>query len=275
MTPVLILLRNNVTLSQACLKSVLAQDVPVLVWLLDNASTDGGNTARWAASMAQLHSNVMHTNCNTSVAGAWNIALRWLFNPWWYEGRPQPPRFDCALVLNNDTVLRPDTVRHLVADGGPFVTAVGSDDPEKIKPAFMAGGSYTDYQEVLGGSMVYPLPDPNKKRPHPDFSAWLIRRETWEKVGELEERFEGAFCEDADYHLRMHEAGIHAECLDLPFYHYGSATIKMSNPLDQKRIAERAAKNRALFKSLHGCEVGSPEYYSRFGHTAPVDAPKM
>lgn len=235
MVPVVILLYNNLHLSKPCIKSVLAQDVPVYCWAIDTGSTDG--TIPWLLTMRDVHFTPLipfH-----SVAASWNFALNHLFS----EGH------DAVLVLNNDTVLRPDTVRHLVNDGGGFVTAVGTDDPEKIKD-------------------LSP-PDPSKKRPHPDFSCYLIRPEVWEKVGPFNEKFLIAFCEDSEYHCRLHAAGVTAWALELPFLHWGSATIKNADHADQIRISTQADKNKQFFKSLYGFDVGSKEYYDYFGTGSP------
>src|SRR6185369_5613182 len=114
---------------------------------------------------------------------------------------------------NNDTLLRPDAIRHLVNDQGPFVTCVGTNDKSKIDPP------YTD-------------PDPQMKRVFPDFSCFLIRKECYEEVGEFNEACNGAYTEDSDYHVRMHRMGITAMALEIPFWHLGAGTIKNAEPQD-------------------------------------------
>jgi hypothetical protein len=180
-----------------------------------------------------------------------------------------------CLVVNNDVRLRLDTYRQLVEDGGGFVTAVGTDDPAKIQPepdsCCLVPHTFRD--GVVGASVEswYKPPDPNAKRPHPDFSCFLIRRSVYETVGPFNEQFTGAYCEDADYHLRLHQAGIDAYCLDLPFLHYGAQTIKLAfgTGVDTE-IKQQADRNRALFRELHGVDVGSEGYYALFGHGTPA-----
>lgn len=173
-------------------------------------------------------------------------------------------------MLNNDTEVRPDTARHLVEDGSGFVTAVGSEDPKCVEPPW----KWTQTNAQTGEkserpAMLWPAPDPLKKRSHPDFSAYLIRREVFEKVGPFDENFHGAYAEDSDFHLRMHQAGIEAICLDLPFLHYGAQTIKQASEAEANAISKQADANRAYFKQKHGVEVGSKEYYALFGHGEP------
>lgn len=183
----------------------------------------------------------MHFDEPLSVAASWNRALRWCFK----SGAEH------VFCVNNDVELRPDTYRHLVNDGGGFVTAVGTRDPEKIKPPYID-------------------PDPSKKRPHPDFSAFLIRREVYEEVGGFDEEFLIAYCEDSSYHVRLHRAGITAIALELPFLHHGAMTIKYADPAEVRKIQIQADKNRQYFKSKYGFDVGSTAYYEYFKVAPPI-----
>lgn len=248
---IICVLYNNLSLTKAAIQSFKAQDIEggVQVLVVDNGSQQD-NTVQWLATQPDL---ITIHNPTNSVAGAWNKALKWLFEPKWMDGQPLPPIADYALVMNNDVLLRPDTMRWLVADGGGFVTAVGDDSQDCLV--------------VPEGGFPEPLA---KKRPHPDFSCMLIRRSTWEKVGPFDEAFRIAFGEDWDMHVRLHQAGITAECLDLPFYHIGSATVNNASPAEQRKIKTQADLNRAYFKQKHGVAGGSPEYYALFGHGAPT-----
>lgn len=270
MNPIIILTRNNLHLTQAAVESLRAQDITggVQIIVVDNHSTD--NTPQWLATQKDIIT-IFNQPAN-SVAGAWNQALSWLFTPKWLNAStPTFPAADYALVVNNDVLLRPDTYRHLVNDGGLFVTAVGTRDADKINPQYEA-------VEDFGGCLLtetvverYADPDPAAKRPHPDFSCMLIRREAWEQVGPFDEGFKGAFCEDGDYDLRMFKAGIRAYCLDLPYLHYGSMTVKNARPAEQKRIQDQAARNREYFRKKWGFPMGSEEYYRALDKGGPVE----
>jgi len=106
------------------------------------------------------------------------------------------------------------------------------------------------------------------KRPHPDFSCFLIRKACYEQVGPFDEGFDGAYCEDSDYHVRMMQAGITAEALELPFWHLGAGSIK-SDLSEATPIQQAADRNRKRFKEKYSVDVGSPQYYALFGHGAP------
>lgn len=119
---------------------------------------------------------------------------------------------------------------------------------------------------------TYQIPNPAKIRSHPDFSCFLMRREVWERVGPFNESYAGGYVEDADYHLRMHRAGIEAISIQIPFYHIACGTQKNANAAEAADIAAKADANRARFMQQHGVAVGSAEYYALFGHEAPEPA---
>lgn len=234
MTPVIIPILNGRELTKDCIKSVLAQDVPVEVYVIDNGSNDGSAEMLRAWGDKRVHYVPAR---RPSVAASWNYGLDYVFS----NGATH------ALVLNNDTLLRPDSVRLLLTENAPFVTCVGNGNPKCVE-----------------GPWNLPT---NPPRPHPDFSCFLISRECYDKIGRFDEKFIGAYAEDADFHIRMHKAGINAYCIDIPFYHYAAGTIKES--ADPTGIQTQADKNRAYFKQKWGCEVGSKEYYAMFGHGTP------
>lgn len=224
---VLMLTLNSIALTREAGASVLAQDVPVKLLVCDDGSSD--NTLPYLRS---LHPQVeVNGYKHKGVSALWNIGLKHLFG----QGAEH------VLVVNNDVKLRPDTYRRLRDDGGPFVTCVGT-----------SSGANWPGGEPSG-----------EKRPHPDFSAFMIRRECWDKVGEFDETMR-IYCSDGDLHLRMHKAGIEAYCIDLPFYHYASGTLKQADEEDRKRILERASADRQAFFDKWGFDMGSTNYYKQF-----------
>jgi GT2 family glycosyltransferase len=86
----------------ACLDSVLVSDIPVKVVVIDNGSTDG--TLELARRYAQQHPNVLAlpSGGNIGLAAGNNVVIPHL------EG-------DYALMLNPDTVVRPDTLSTLIS----------------------------------------------------------------------------------------------------------------------------------------------------------------
>ena len=223
-------------LTRDAIASCLAQDLPgVRVLAVIDHGTDG--VAQYLRSLHPRVQVVEAPGCG--VSKAWNLALGHVFDR---LGR------GAALVVNSDVKLRADTYRRLLSDGGHFVTCVGTSSGAKFP----------------GGE-----PDANKKRPHPDFSCFLLTRYCWEQVGKFDDSMR-IYTSDGDYHLRMHHAGIEAYCLDLPFYHYASGTLKQADPDDRDRLLAQAGRDREAFTRKWGFEMGSDEYYAEFKTEAPA-----
>lgn len=225
---ILCLCRNGLHLTKRAIKTFRAQDVAVNILIIDNDSNDG--TSQWLQTQTDI--SVSFQRPPLSVAESWNHGLQYVFQNHTY-----------CLVVNNDVELLPSTYSTLLQDGGAFVTAVGVDKPP------------TDFSWSR---------DVFKSRPHPDFSCFLIRRNAYYKIGRFDEGFKGAYCEDSDYHCRMHKLGIDAHCIDIPFYHHASGTIKNADASEVKRIQKQADQNRAYFKRKYGFDVGSPKYEAYF-----------
>lgn len=235
---IVILARNSLPLTKAAVTSALANkqysDCGLVV--IDNASTD--STAQWLSSMALPRGfSTVSFRDQQSVAYCWNYMLDWAFSP------ALSTKYDGVLVCNNDVILRPDTVHHLMADPASFVTAVS-----------------VRSESELG----IPLSVPSSRRPHPDFSCFLIKPACWKKVGRFDEGFDGAYCEDNDYHVRAHMAGVPLMCIDLPFVHYGCGALKSADKAEKRRIERQADRNRARFEDMYGCLPGTPAYEEIF-----------
>jgi GT2 family glycosyltransferase len=230
MNPVLILTRNNLELTKKCVESVRGQDIPTKLYIFDNASSDG--TQDW-------YSNEIPPNCtwsqyeNLGVSRGWNIVLKKCFE------------FDDAehvLVLNNDTIIPPWFYRGLLSFKLPFVSGVGVDSlAQAMQPGIDVG----------------------RPTPNPDFSAFLIRRECWEKVGQFDERMK-IYCSDCDYHIRAHRLGVQLSKVNLPYFHINSQTLKRATPEDRAEIEAQAGRDRMVFAEMYGCLPGSPEYEQLF-----------
>ncbi len=266
MNPIIVPCRNNLALTKKAVKTFKEQDIDdVHIFIINNGSTDGTN--QWLTAQRDIIH--MYMDPPASVAKSWNTALQAVF----LAGA------EYALVVNNDVELRPDTYRLLVEDGGGFVTAVGNRDPTCVEPIgqmaeLLRGGEYRKGQVMVlpsGVVDVYADVDPEKKRPHPDFSCFLIRKDAYESVGPFDENFLIAFGEDWDYHIRLHNAGITAYCIDLPFLHHGSMTVKNADMSEVRKIHAQAEKNRAYFKQKWGMAGASKEYYDFFGKQQPKD----
>lgn len=248
----------GLSMTRAAVESVLAQDIPVKMFVVANGVTDG--TQAYLHSLPPKLVTVIHYQPQKGVSYAWNKALAYCFGT----------GAEACLVVNNDIVLRKDSYRLLLEDGGEFVTCVGSSDPHCVDPVETNVISKPYTKELPTLVPVYAVPDPDCRRPHPDMSCYLIRRTCWEKVGPFDEMMV-SWASDGDYHLRMHKAGIHAYCLDLPFYHRASGTLKELPAPEQAVLLNQAQRDRETFEKKWGFRMGSLEYYEVFGHGRPDD----
>ncbi len=243
---IVIPVRGNLHLLRRAVDSALAQDIGNVKLFIVNNSEPGDGMAGYLSTLNRNHTVVTFVP-QIGVGGGWNFALQFLF------GNMKAER---ALVINQDVELPTTLYRILDDDCGEFVTAVSVKDRSMLRDHVIS----------------------TRIRPHPDFSCFLIRKVVTEEVGWFDERYYPAFCEDADYHVRMHRAGIMAYCLDIPFYHVGSATVKNAEPLARRKIEQAAERNRQLFFETYGAHIGVPEEYDKLftEETFGIDAkPKI
>lgn len=231
--PIVIIARNNLALTKRAVNSALLQDVPVEVVVVDNASTD--STAAWLRTKPVA---TISTNEQWALAKCWNVALQALWKAGWEE----------ACVINNDVLLRSDTVRLLSAHGSAFVTCVSVDSEDQLG--------------VAGDRKIEDLH--GTEREHPDYSCWLIRKSVTDRGIWFNEECWPGYVEDSFHHKAMHDAGIRALCISLPFLHYGASTVKQAEPGEAARIRRGADANRERFRLKYGCLPGSKQYEALF-----------
>ena len=220
---IIIVCKNNRHLTKAALSSAQRQTLPATILCIDNGSLDG--TTQWLRTKDVSY---MCLSWPKPLASCWNtgIAAAWLAG------------YDSCLVMNNDIVLRPDTVSTLATHTG-FITGVSDRDRANI--------------DKWDPSTFY-------TNQHPDFSCFLIHRSVIDRVGWFDESFDPAYFEDNDYHVRMAHADITAYGSNLPVYHAGSSTLKNSSPAEQEYINRGYEKNKTKFFNKWGFLPGSPEY---------------
>lgn len=227
MNPVLILTHNCLELTKKCVESVRQQDVPTSFFIFDNGSTDG--TSEWIS--AEGFTGMLHPE-NEGVSAGWNVGLEFLFE----DGVTNH-----VLVVNNDTVLPPWFYRELLSYEVPFVTGTSVNTMEQI-------AAPKSRKELVES---------------PDFSAFVIRREAWEKVGPFDERMKH-YASDNDWHIRAHRAGIRLWNAGIAFYHERSSTLKNASPKDKRQIELQSDADSEVFHSIYGCYTSEPAYANLF-----------
>ena len=225
--PVLLLTHNCLDLTKKCVESLRNQDIPTTVFVADNGSSD--DTVAWTQEQ-QIPCLTLLTN--TGFSYGINMGLKWVF---------ELTGADHCFVANNDTVFGAWTYRELLAYDAPFVTGISVDNMDVIA-----------------------APEPRKELgPGPDFSAWLVKKECWEKVGGFDESMV-SYASDLDLHIRAHRLGIPLMNAGIPFYHERSSTLRNANPKERRVIEMQADADRLVFYRKYGFHTWSPEYSAQF-----------
>jgi GT2 family glycosyltransferase len=180
------------------------------VLFIDNASSD--NTRIEALKYFIAHSESNHRNEEMwGFQKSVNFGVKHFFR--------KEYGYDYVLVLNNDIVLHKDAIWQLV---------------KRFEQGGVGMVTCLDVSGEMNGAHKHPSKiseiktnekDTCPESPHPNFSAFMINRECWDKVGEFDEVFAPAYHEDNDFHYRMKLAGVLSVCYPpAMFYHYGSRT---------------------------------------------------
>jgi len=223
--PVLILTHNNLALTQRCVESVMAQDIPVDLLVIDNGSSDG--TVEWLREQSNRIMSVIICH-NAGVSYGWNLGLCIAFDNW---------NADYCLVIGNDTMLPRWFYRKLLSHKALFTTGIAVDQMSQIADP----------------------PSEISVSPNPDFSAFLIHAPAWKIIGPFDERMKH-YCSDCDYHIRGHRAGVGMYKISLPYYHERSSTIRHAPSAERAEIEAQANADRATFRSIYGCIPGEKAY---------------
>ncbi len=233
---------NNLDLTRQCLESVLTRtEWPNYeLFVVDNGSTDGTPDYLWELASKDSRLRVICNPENRGFAAANNQALRLA------EG-------DFLVLLNNDTVVPrgwlSGLVRHLSAHPdfglvGPVTNWIGNEAQIPVgykrledMPRW-AEGYVREHDGEFFDISVAAL-----------FCA-AMRRDTFLRVGELDERFGAGMFEDDDYAIRVREVGLRVVCVEDVFvHHHGKAAFKQMEDAQYQELFER---NRKLFEAKWG-----------------------
>jgi GT2 family glycosyltransferase/glycosyltransferase involved in cell wall biosynthesis/SAM-dependent methyltransferase len=237
---------NNLALNRQCLESVYERtDWPNFeVLVVDNASSDG--TPEYLAEALAEHPTlrVVLNDTNEGFARANNIALA-------------RARGDVLVLLNNDTVVSrgwlSTLVRHLRRDPGlgmvgPVSNAVGNEARIPV--------GYRDVADMPAWAAEHVRRHDGETFEIPMLGMFCVavRRDVYEKVGPLDERFEIGMFEDDDYAHRVRAAGYSLRCArDAFVHHWQKASFDLiGGPARYFGLYQR---NRRRFEEKWGREV--------------------
>jgi GT2 family glycosyltransferase len=229
---------NQLEKTLACLESLAALDYPeTAVLLVDNGSTPPLAEPVQARFPAV---RVLRLESNTGFAGGYNAGLR----------QAMTEDVDLVMLLNNDTLVAPDALGHLVAEaesapGIGLVTAkiYYAADPQRI---WTVGNNLNVFLDITdGGDKQLDTGQWSAAR-DVDFAPFcgiLIKREVIETVGYLDEGF-FLYYEDMDYCRRARQAGYRIRLQpDAHIWHDVSAsTGGQESPLKRYWIAQSSGR---------------------------------
>lgn len=188
---------------------------------------------------------------NRCIAQSWNEGCKAAIEKW----------CDYILIINDDILLAPWTVDHLV----DYMEKRGSHHISMVTGLDIR--SITDYPDDV---LSMEESEAKLTTESPNFSCFLIEPETIEVVGPFDENFKPGYFEDNDYHLRILRAGMKAVSLQSAmFYHYGSQT-QNNDPKNPVVLPEQFETNRRYYIQKWGGGIGNEQFQFPFNKEEPT-----
>jgi len=230
---------NGEALTRLCLERLRSvTEYPAYeVVVVDNGSTDG--SAEWLREQAERRTDlrVVLNPDNRGFPAATNQAAR-------------EAAGELLCLLNNDTVPTSGWLSVLVRAAlaepslgmvGPVTNAIGNEARIEVGYDDLGGldaWAATWVREHRGEAFEIPMLA---------LFCTLLRREVWDRVGELDERFGIGMFEDDDYARRLRAAGLRLQCRrDAFVHHWQQASFGRMEEADYLELFER---NRRAFNA--------------------------
>jgi hypothetical protein len=221
--------------SKDCIESVVkaCEGLEYRIMFIDNNSFD--ETLVEAGKLVSSTFSHYRSPIRMGCAESWNVGVKDAI----------ARGFDKILILNNDIVIHQDAIKQLLkrfkkGDVG-MVTCMDVKGQCNNIPTALFELNSRDFKGI-------------PEAPNPNFSAFMISKECYEKVGEFDEGFEKAYHEDNDWHRRMMLCNENAIVLPTAlFFHFGSGTQNNADGIGRPIVSgEQFNKNLQYYISKWG-----------------------
>lgn len=247
---------NCLDLTKGAIESIQTKCTIILI---DNGSTDA--TPRWGEMMHKQELTYekrifyIRNNEPKSVAASWNQGIKMAF---------EDPECEYVAVINNDVVLHPKTLPNLMAfiDKTGYLMVTGDNIKDRMSIQTMLQMELPMQFTEFDCAKIE-----DWRAEGPDFSCYLINRETIRVIGWFDENYIGAYCEDQDYHARCamirshieehNDQGIPVDRVHFkrlstaPYYHYASQTLVRNVEL-RHDVTMKHGKNQEYYIKKFG-----------------------
>lgn len=249
--------------TKPCIDSVVkaCEGFDYRILLIDNGSTD--ETSVEAGKLVSHHFSHKRNDVNWGCAKSWNYGVKDAFRR----------EADYAFVINNDVLFHPKAIQNVLFRLKFDKDVLSILPKNKIVPnnrkdiPLAMATCMNVAEECLTPDSIFKLDfkkEDVKETENPDFSAFMITKEGYEKVGEFDENFSPAYFEDNDYHYRINLAGLKAITVPMAvYYHYGSRTSVEGLPRSIERH-QSFERNRQYYIKKWGGMPGKENYKTPF-----------